>query len=57
MAGKATSIYLTICPKGTFDTVFHKVFFESKSYNEYINTEEFKNKWPKEQFSIIKETY
>ena len=44
MAGKAKSIYLTIHPKGTFTTVFHKVFFEAKSYNEYVKTEEFKTK-------------
>ncbi len=57
MAGKAKSIYLTIHPKGTFKTVFHKVFFEAKSYNDYIKTEEFVAKWPKEEFDIVKETY
>jgi hypothetical protein len=57
MAGKAKSIYLTINPKGTFVTVFHKVFFEAKSYNEYVNTDEFKSKWPADQFTLVKETY
>jgi hypothetical protein len=57
MAGKAKSIYLTIHPKGTFKTVFHKVFFEAKSYNDYVKTEEFVAKWPKEEFDIVKETY
>jgi hypothetical protein len=57
MAGKAKSIYLTIHPKGTFKTVFHKVFFEAKSYNEYVKTEEFKAKWPATDFDIVKETY
>jgi len=57
MAGKAKSIYLTIHPKGTFKTVFHKVFFEAKSYNEYVKSEEFIAKWPKAEFDIVKETY
>lgn len=58
MAGKAKSIYLTIYPKGThFLSVFKKVFFEAKSYNEYVNSEEFKTKYPSDQFDIIKETY
>ena len=57
MAGKAKSVYLTINPKGTFTTAFHKVFFDAKSYNEYVKTDEFKAKWPKEEFDIVKETY
>jgi hypothetical protein len=38
-------------------SVFKKVFFEAKSYNEYVKTEEFKAKWPAEEYDIIKETY
>lgn len=57
MAGKATSIYLTILPKGSHISVFKKVFFEAKTYNEYTKTDEFKEQWPKEQFDIIKEVY
>jgi hypothetical protein len=57
MAGKAKSVYLTINPKGTFKTAFHKVFFDAKSYNEYVKTDEFKAKWPSEEFDIVKETY
>ena len=58
MAGKAKSIYLTIYPKNThFVSVFKKVFFEAKSYNEYVKTEEFKAQWPAAEFDIIKETY
>ena len=57
MAGKAKSVYLTINPKGTFKTVFHKMFFDAKSYNEYVKTDEFKAKWPTEEFDIVKETY
>jgi hypothetical protein len=57
MAGKAKSIYLTVLPKGSHMSVFKKVFFEAKSYNEYVKSEEFNAKWPKEQFDIIKEIY
>ena len=57
MGGKAKSIYLTVLPKGSHMSVFKKVFFEAKSYNEYVKSEEFKTKYPKEQFDIVKETY
>ena len=57
MAGKATSIYRTILPKGSHISTFKKVFFEAKAYNEYVKSEEFKEKWPKEQFDIVKEVY
>jgi hypothetical protein len=57
MAGKAKSIYLTIHPKGTLTAVFHKVFFEAKSYNQFVNSEEFKARWPADEFVIVKETY
>ena len=57
MAGKAKSIYLTVLPKGEHMSVFKKVFFEAKTYNEYVKTEEFKAKWPAKEFDIVKETY
>jgi hypothetical protein len=57
MAGKAKSIYLTVCPKGSHMSSFKKVFFEAKSYNDYVKTEEFKAAWPAELYDIIKETY
>jgi hypothetical protein len=57
MAGKAKSIYLTIYLKGTLKTAFHKVFFEAKSYNDYVKTDEFKAKWPIAEFDIVQETY
>ena len=57
MSGKAKSIYLTILPKGKHMSVFKKVFFEAKSYNEYVKSDEFKTAWPTEQFDIVKETY
>jgi hypothetical protein len=57
MAGKAKSVYLTINPKGTCKTVFHKVFFDAKAYNDYVKTDEFKIKWPSAEFDIVKEIY
>ncbi len=57
MAGKATSIYLTVLPKGTHMSVFKKVFFEAKAYNEYVKSDEFKTKFPADQFDIVKEIY
>jgi len=57
MAGKAKSVYLTVCPKRNHMSVFKKVFFDAKSYNEYVKTEEFLEKYPKEEYDIIKEIY
>ena len=57
MAGTAKSVYLTISKKGMFKTEFTKMFFNAKEYNDYVKTEEFKAKWPKEEYDIIKEVY
>ena len=57
MGGKAKSIYLTILPRGSHVSVFKKMFFEAKSYNEYVKSEEFKAKWPSDKFDIVKEVY
>lgn len=57
MAGKAKSVYLTINKKGSFKTEFTKVFFDAKAYNDYVKTDEFKAKWPAEEYTIIKEVY
>jgi hypothetical protein len=57
MAGKAKSIYLTITKKGSMKTEFTKTFFNSKDFNDYIKTEEFKQKWPDVEYSVIKEVY
>ena len=57
MAGKAKSIYLTVAIKGQYKSVFSKMFFDAKAYNEYVNSEEFKAKWPKTEFEIVKEVY
>lgn len=57
MAGKAKSIYLTVVPKGELQSVFRRVFFDAKGYNEFVKTDEFKEKYPADQFQIIKEVY
>jgi hypothetical protein len=57
MAGTAKSVYLTISKKGTFKTEFTKMFFNAKEYNDYVKTNEFKAKWPTEEYEIIKEIY
>ena len=57
MAGKAKSVYLTVNRRGSFKTEFTKVFFDARSYNEYVNTDEFKTRWPAEEYTIVKETY
>jgi hypothetical protein len=57
MAGKAKSVYLTVLPKGSHISIFKKVFFEAKSYNNYIKSEEFKTQYPSTDFDIVKEVY
>jgi len=57
MAGKAKSVYLTVTPKGSLSSVFRKVFFDAKAFNEFVKSEEFKEKYPSEKFQILKEIY
>jgi hypothetical protein len=57
MAGKAKSVYLTVCLKGQLSSVFRKVFFDAKAYNDYVKSEEFQAKYPTENFEILKEVY
>lgn len=57
MAGKAKSVYLTVCPKRDHKSVFKKVFFDAKAFNDYVKTEEFKQKYPADQFDIVKEIF
>lgn len=57
MGGKAKSVYLTVCPKNSHMSVLKKVFFDAKSYRDYVSTPEFVAKYPTDQFDIIKETY
>ena len=57
MAGKAKSVYLTVTPKGSHGTVFRKMFFDAKAYNDYVKTDKFKAQWPASEFTLIKEVY
>ena len=57
MSGKAKSVYLTVTTKGDFISVFRKVFFDAKAYNDYVKSDEFKAKWPAAEYDIVKETY
>ena len=57
MSGKAKSVYLTVTAKDNHKTLFTKVFFDAKGYNDYVKSEEFKAKWPTDQYLIIKEVY
>jgi hypothetical protein len=57
MAGKAKSCYLTVTEKTTHKSVFHKVFFNAKSMNDHVKTEEFLAKYPPSEYNYVKETY
>jgi hypothetical protein len=57
MAGKATSVYLTVADKKTHKSVLSKTFFKMADLNAFVGTEEFKEKYPAEQFYIVKEVY
>jgi hypothetical protein len=57
MAGKATSVYLTVSTNGTHKTAFFKQFFNMSGLNQFIATDEFIAKYPKTEFYITKETY
>lgn len=57
MAGKATSCYLTVCPKGSHKSVFKKMFFTAAEMNKYIKTDEFKAQYPDTEFNLVKEVY
>ena len=56
MAGKAKSVYLTVTTL-EHKSVFHRMFFNAKEFNEFVKTEEFKAKYPTTEFKIIKEVY
>jgi hypothetical protein len=56
MAGKAKSIYLTVTTM-EHKSVFHRMFFNAKEYNDFVNTDSFKTKYPLTEFKIVKETY
>lgn len=57
MAGKATSVYLTVSNKLTHKTVLHKVFFNMTGLNQFVGTDEFKELYPVDTYYITKEIY
>lgn len=57
MAGKATSVYLTVSDKTTHKTAFHKQFFNMAGLNQYVATDEFKEKYPVDIYYLSKEIY
>ncbi len=57
MAGKATSVYLTVSNKSTHKTEFHKVFFNMSGLNQFVATDEFKALYPLDTYYITKEIY
>jgi hypothetical protein len=57
MAGKAKSCYLTVCPRGSIKSVLSKVFFTAAEMNNFIKSDEFKEKYPADQYEVIKEVY
>jgi hypothetical protein len=57
MAGKAKSVYLTVCLKGQHNSILRKVFFDAKGYNDYVGSEEFLAKYPTAEYDHIKEVY
>ena len=57
MAGKAKSCYLTVADKKTHKAILSKVFLRMGDLNDFVKTEEFIEKYPSDQFYIVKETY
>jgi len=57
MAGKATSVYLTVSDKLTHKTILHKVFFNMNGLNEFVGTDAFKEQYPIDKYYLSKETY
>jgi hypothetical protein len=58
MAGKAKSVYLTVHPKGVpLNAVLRRQFFDAKAFREFIESDDFKAKYPSDQYVIVKEVY
>lgn len=57
MAGKATSVYLTVSDKKTHKSILHKVFFNMTGLNQFVATDDFKEKYPADIYYITKEIY
>jgi hypothetical protein len=58
MAGKATSVYLTVTPiNQPLKTVLRKTFFIAAELRKFVNSPEFKEKYPESEYCIITEVY
>ena len=58
MAGKATSVYLTVTPiDQPLKSVFRKTFFVAADLRKFVNSPEFKEKYPDTEYQIITEVY
>ena len=58
MAGKATSVYLTVTPiNQPLNAVFRRTFFVAAELRKFVNSPEFKEKYPQSQYCIITEVY
>jgi hypothetical protein len=58
MAGKVKSVYLTVTRKDNpIKTEFRRTFFNVIEFNQYTQSDEFKEKYPNEEYNIIKEVY
>lgn len=54
---RVKAVYLTVRLRGTVETLFHRMFFDAKSYHAYVNAPEFKARWPEEEYLITKDIY
>jgi hypothetical protein len=57
MAGKAKSCYLSVTQIDTRKTVLNRMFFKMADLNDFVKTDEFKTKYPPEQYQVTKEIY
>ena len=58
MACKATSVYLTVTPiDQPLKSVLRKTFFVAAELRKFVNSPEFKEKYPESQYRIITEVY
>lgn len=57
MAGKATSVYLTVSYKTTHKAALRKTFFRMADLNTFVSTPEFLEKYPSTEYYITKEVY
>lgn len=55
MAGKATSVYLSIVRLEGHKTIIHKMFFNATEMNKWLK--EHGDEYPKPEYYIVKESY